>query len=99
VTGGNPIAIFLQSISGVSAINPLLVFYDIHGGKILVKRGRLGAISGMPLLPLRGSMSGILKTTWAYHREELTLMARSEKIIMIDDVSQGPVFFSELENL
>jgi hypothetical protein len=23
----------LQSISGVSAINPLVVFYDIHGGK------------------------------------------------------------------
>jgi hypothetical protein len=23
----------LQSISGVSAINPLVAFYDIHGGK------------------------------------------------------------------
>jgi hypothetical protein len=33
VTGGKPIAIFLQSISGVSAINPLVAFYDIHGGK------------------------------------------------------------------
>jgi hypothetical protein len=33
VTGGNPIAILLQSISGVSAINPLVAFYDIHGGK------------------------------------------------------------------
>jgi hypothetical protein len=33
VTGGKPIAVFLQSISGVSAINPLVVFYDIHGGK------------------------------------------------------------------
>jgi hypothetical protein len=31
VTGGNPIAIWLQSISDVSAINPLVVFYDIHG--------------------------------------------------------------------
>jgi hypothetical protein len=31
--GGKPIAIFLQSISGVSAINPLDAFYDIHGGK------------------------------------------------------------------
>jgi hypothetical protein len=27
------IAILLQSISGVSAINPLVAFYDIHGGK------------------------------------------------------------------
>jgi hypothetical protein len=33
VTGGNPIAVFLQSITGVSAINPLVAFYDIHGGK------------------------------------------------------------------
>jgi hypothetical protein len=33
VTGGKPIADFLQSISGVSAINPLVAFYDIHGGK------------------------------------------------------------------
>jgi hypothetical protein len=32
VTGGKPIAILLQSISGVSAINPLVSFYDIHGG-------------------------------------------------------------------
>jgi hypothetical protein len=33
VTGGKPIAVLLQSISGVSAINPLLAFYDIHRGK------------------------------------------------------------------
>jgi hypothetical protein len=33
VTGGKLIAAFLQSISGVSAINPLVAFYDIHGGK------------------------------------------------------------------
>jgi hypothetical protein len=33
VTSGKPIAVFLQSISGVSAINPLVAFYDIHGGK------------------------------------------------------------------
>jgi hypothetical protein len=33
VTDGKPIAILLQSISGVSAINPLVAFYDIHGGK------------------------------------------------------------------
>jgi hypothetical protein len=33
VTGGNPIAALLLSISGVSAINPLVAFYDIHGGK------------------------------------------------------------------
>jgi hypothetical protein len=33
VTGGKPIAILLQSIAGVSAINPLVAFYDIHGGK------------------------------------------------------------------
>jgi hypothetical protein len=32
-TGGKPIADFLQSISGVSAINPLVAFYDIHGKK------------------------------------------------------------------
>jgi hypothetical protein len=31
--GGRPIAILLQSISDVSAINPLVAFYDIHGGK------------------------------------------------------------------
>jgi hypothetical protein len=30
VTGGKPIAVLLQSISG--AINPLVAFYDIHGG-------------------------------------------------------------------
>jgi hypothetical protein len=33
VTGGKPIAVFLQSILGVIAINPLVAFYDIHGGK------------------------------------------------------------------
>jgi hypothetical protein len=33
VTGGKTIAVLLQSISGVSAINPLVAFYDIHGGK------------------------------------------------------------------
>jgi hypothetical protein len=39
VTGGQPIAVLLQSISGVSAINPLVAlcplvaFYDTHGGK------------------------------------------------------------------
>jgi hypothetical protein len=31
VTGGKPIAVLLQSISG--AINLLVAFYDIHGGK------------------------------------------------------------------
>jgi uncharacterized Zn-finger protein len=46
VTGGKPIAVLLQSISGVSAIkkkkkvspklsffSPLVALYDIHGGK------------------------------------------------------------------
>jgi hypothetical protein len=33
VTGGKPIAVLLQSISGVSVIIPLVAFYDIHGGK------------------------------------------------------------------
>jgi hypothetical protein len=31
VTGGKPIAALLQPISGVSAFNPLVAFYDIHG--------------------------------------------------------------------
>jgi hypothetical protein len=30
---GKPIAVLLQSISGVNAINPFVAFYDIHGGK------------------------------------------------------------------
>jgi hypothetical protein len=33
MTGGMPIAALLQCISGESAINPLVAFYDIHGGK------------------------------------------------------------------
>jgi hypothetical protein len=33
VTGGKPIAVLLQSISVVSAINPLIAFYNVHGGK------------------------------------------------------------------
>jgi hypothetical protein len=33
VTGGKPIPVLLQSISDVSAINPLVASYDIHGGK------------------------------------------------------------------
>jgi hypothetical protein len=33
VTGSKPIAIWSQSLSGVSAINPLVAFYDIHGRK------------------------------------------------------------------
>jgi hypothetical protein len=36
VTGGKPIAVSLQPISGLSAINPLVAFYDIHGGKRVV---------------------------------------------------------------
>jgi hypothetical protein len=32
VTGGKHIAVLMQSISGVSD-NPLVTFYDIHGGK------------------------------------------------------------------
>jgi hypothetical protein len=32
VTGGKPIAVLFQSISGVSAINPVVASY-IHGGK------------------------------------------------------------------
>jgi hypothetical protein len=33
VTGGKPIAVWSRSISGANAINPLVAFYDIHGGK------------------------------------------------------------------
>jgi hypothetical protein len=33
VTGGKPIAVLLQPISSVSAINPLVAFYDVLGGK------------------------------------------------------------------
>jgi hypothetical protein len=33
LAGGKLIAVLLQAISGVSAINPLVTFYDIHGGK------------------------------------------------------------------
>jgi hypothetical protein len=33
VTGGKPIAAWSQSISGVSAVNPLVAFYDIHRWK------------------------------------------------------------------
>jgi hypothetical protein len=33
VTGGKLIAVWSQSISGVSAINPLVASYDIHGRK------------------------------------------------------------------
>jgi phosphatidate phosphatase APP1 len=33
VTGGKTIAVLLQSISGASAINPLVAFYDTHGEK------------------------------------------------------------------
>jgi hypothetical protein len=33
VTGGRHIAALLQSISGVSAMNPLVAFYDIYGRK------------------------------------------------------------------
>jgi hypothetical protein len=33
VTGGKPIAVLLQYISSVSAINSLVAFYDFYGGK------------------------------------------------------------------
>jgi hypothetical protein len=32
VIGGKPIAVWSQSTSGVSAVNPLAAYYDIHGG-------------------------------------------------------------------
>jgi hypothetical protein len=33
VTDGKPIAVWSQFISGESAVNPLVAFYDIHGRK------------------------------------------------------------------
>jgi hypothetical protein len=33
VIGGKPIAVWSQSIIGVSVVNPLVAFYDIHGRK------------------------------------------------------------------
>jgi hypothetical protein len=33
VKGGKPIAVLLLSVTDISAINPLVAFYDIHGGK------------------------------------------------------------------
>jgi hypothetical protein len=33
MAGGKPIAFWSQCISDVSAINPLVAFYDIHGRK------------------------------------------------------------------
>jgi hypothetical protein len=33
IIGGKPIAFRLQSVSGVSAVNNLVTFYDIHGRK------------------------------------------------------------------
>jgi hypothetical protein len=33
VIGDKPFAVLLVSFSGVSAINPLVAIYDIHGGK------------------------------------------------------------------
>jgi hypothetical protein len=33
VTGGKTIAVSAQSFSGLSVINPLVAFYDIHGRK------------------------------------------------------------------
>jgi hypothetical protein len=53
VTGGKPIAVLLQSISDVSATNPLVAFYDIHGGKREVLFFYLYCIYG-PLLVLLG---------------------------------------------
>jgi hypothetical protein len=32
MAGGKSITLFLLSFSGVSVINPLVTFYDIHGG-------------------------------------------------------------------
>jgi hypothetical protein len=33
VIGGKSVAVWSQSISDVSAVNPLVAFYDIHGRK------------------------------------------------------------------
>jgi hypothetical protein len=33
VTGGKPIAVCSQLISGLSAVNPSVAFYEIHGRK------------------------------------------------------------------
>jgi hypothetical protein len=37
-TGGKPIAVWSHSTSGVSVVNPLVNFYDIHGknGEVLL---------------------------------------------------------------
>jgi hypothetical protein len=52
VTGGKPIVVLLQFISDVSAINPLVAFYDIHGRKREVlycyrKQGNDAAMNGL----------------------------------------------------
>jgi hypothetical protein len=36
ITSGKPFTVLLQPISGVSAINPLVAFYDIRRGKRVV---------------------------------------------------------------
>jgi hypothetical protein len=33
VTGGKPMAVRLEFILGVSAVNPLVAFYEIHGAR------------------------------------------------------------------
>jgi hypothetical protein len=38
VTGGKPIAVLLQCISGVTAIIPLVAFYEIHGRMLLLQQ-------------------------------------------------------------
>jgi hypothetical protein len=62
VTGGNPIAVLLQSISGVSAINPLIALYDIHGGKREVLFFYFVPDTTRELLPMKKSF--LIFETW-----------------------------------
>jgi hypothetical protein len=65
VTGGKLIPVFLQSISDISAVNPLVAFYDIHGSlkyTKLVQQKMHGASAARALLPKLRSINPILQS-------------------------------------
>jgi hypothetical protein len=91
VTGGKPIVVY-QYISGVSAINPLVAFYDIHGRKrevfIFLSRtphDRATAWQINPTCQILHTHTPLKLYPWRGSRDIPEISARCKKFEELDD--------------
>jgi hypothetical protein len=93
VTGGKPISVWLQSISGGDVVNPLVAFYDIHG-----RKGEVLFLFSVPDTT-RDCYDGIIGTIniivfeifiyIKYHLEQKCALLYSRKRLLINCTKKG----------